>query len=229
MADPRTHVQLVEQVAPPPWSGAYGGAFIGIVCGLMNDMLSEGAAAAVSAQWLVPYGPGSIATHPEGGLDFIGQASGLPRYAAETTAAYRARLLDRWTLWAQSAKDTLISELEAAGFAGISIEVPNDFDPRPDPTDYWSRFWIRFPQGSTSVTGPNGFAVGTGVVGTDRIGPDGFDSAAGQLEFNLICSIVRRMKPSQWVVWDYIFETTGGEIRLQGKRRLQDEDYVYSS
>lgn len=470
MAIPLTHVQLVEQVAPPPWSGPYGSAFIGIVVGLANDMLSEGAAAGISAQWLVPYRPGGVNDRPEGGLDFIGQASGLPRYAAETTDQYLDRLLSRWTLWTQGPKLTLVSELTSAGFVvgggfgvgagdwtfdgvddqvligdvaalsptattpfsvsgwytgtdlngpifskmqmdpfargwtlhvtsgklygglfntdggsdiglqglgnstindgvrkhcvltydgstnisgfklyvnnvlqtlsaqvntldaaddtqttwpayigtrhptehlagviehvafwdkeltsgdrteifnggtppdlsgvaaaadlvawypidgtdstaaggvldssgngfngtaegglgdalgagdGPGIEVPNDFTPRPDPVDYWSRFWIRFPVGSHPVTGPAGFVVGTGVVGTDRIGPEGFDSASGALTFGLIRSIVRRMKPSQWVVWDYIFELEGGdEIRLQGKRRFQDADYVYST
>jgi hypothetical protein len=111
---------------------------------------------------------------------------------------------------------------------GPGIQVPNDFDPRPDPVEYWSRFWLRFPVGSHPVTGPAGFVVGTGVVGTDRIGPEGFDTAEGALTWGLLRSIVRRMKPSQWVVWDYIFELGGGdEIRLQGKRRFQDPDYTY--
>jgi hypothetical protein len=230
MSAPFRHVDLVEQIAVPPWSGDWGSKYIGVVLGIGNDLMSEGAATAISAQWLVPFKPGDPNDRPVGGLDMIGAASGLPRYPAESQAAYLARLLRRWTLWTQGPKATLVDELESAGFVGATIEVPNDFTPRPDPVAYWSRFWVRFPVGSHPVTGPNGFVVGTGAVGTDRIGPDGFDTAEGALVFGLIRQIVARMKPSQWVVWDYIFELGGGdEIRLQGHRRFQDADYTYST
>jgi hypothetical protein len=228
MAAARRHVDLVEQIAVPPWSGDLGGKYVGVVLGLSNDIMSEGAATAVSAQWLVPFKPGDPNDRPVGGLDMIGAASGLPRYPAETLDGYLVRLLRRWTLWTQGPKTTLVEELESAGFAGVTIEVPTDFTPRPDPTDYWSRFWVRFPVGSHPVTGPNGFVVGTSVVGTGRIGPDGFDTADGALVFGLIRQIVNRMKPSQWVVWDYVFELGGGdEIRIQGHRRFQDPLYTY--
>jgi hypothetical protein len=224
-----THLDLVEQIVVPPWSGDLGLKYAGVVLGVSNDMMSEGAATAVSAQWLVPFRPGAPDDRPVGGLDMIGAASGLPRYPAETHQAYLTRLLRRWTLWTQGPKDTLIEELESAGFSNVTIEVPNDSTPRPDPVSYWSRFWIDFPVGSHPVTGPEGFVVGTGVVGTDRIGPGGFDTAEGALVWGLIRQIIRRMKPSQWVVWDYRFDLGGGEsIVLQGKRRFQDPDYVYN-
>lgn len=225
----RRHVDLVEQIAVPPWSGPIGQRFMGVVLGISNDLMTEGAATAAAAQWLVPFKPGDPNDRPSGGLDFIGAASGLPRYPAETQADYLARLLRRWTLWTQGAKTTLTEELESAGFTGVTIEVPNDSDPRPSPDTYWSRFWVNFPVGSHPVTGPAGFVVGTGVVGTDRIGPEGFDTADGALVFGLIRQVVNRLKPSQWVVWDYRFDLGGGEsIVLQGHRRFQDPDYEYN-
>jgi hypothetical protein len=229
MSTPNTHRELVEKLAVPPWSGPNGQKFIGTVLGISNDMMTEGAALALSAGWLVPFRPGDYNDRPVGGLDLIGAASGLPRYDAETHADYLARLLTRWTLWTQGPKATLISELESAGFTGVTIEVPNDSDPRPDPVDYWSRFWVDFPVGSHPVTGPGSFIVGTSVVGTGRIGPAGFDSEDGARVFGLIRQIVNRMKPSQWVPWDYRFDLGGGEsIVLQGHRRLQDDDYEYN-
>lgn len=202
---------------------------MGVVLGISNDLMTEGAATAVASQWLVPFAPGDPDDRPAGGLDMIGAASGLPRYPAETQADYLVRLLRRWTLWTQGPKVTLTEELESAGFAGATIEVPNDSDPRPDPASYWSRLWVNFPVGSHPVTGPNGFVVGTGVVGTDRIGPEGFNTADGALVFGLIRQVVNRMKPSQWVVWDYRFDLGGGEsIVLQGHRRFQDDDYEYN-
>jgi len=229
MAAPIRHADLVEQLAVPPWSGEWGQKFVGVVLGLGNDMIAEGAATALSSSWLVPFRPGDPDDRPTAGADMIGAASGLPRYPGETQADYVARLARRWALWTQGPKTTLVEELEAAGFAGATIEVPTDFDPRPDPADYWSRFWVTFPEGSHPVTGPEGFVVGTGVVGTDRIGPGGFDTAEGALVFGLIRQIVARMKPSQWVVWDYRFELGGGEsIVLQGHRRFRDGDYDYN-
>jgi hypothetical protein len=224
----RRHVDLVEQLAVPPWSGDVGQRFMGVVLGVSNDLLAEGAATAASAQWLVPFKPGDPNDRPSAGLDFIGAASGLPRYPVETPADYLARLLRRWTLWTQGAKVTLTEDLESAGFVGVDITVPNDFSPRPPPTTYWSRFWVAFPEGSHPVTGPNGFVVGTSVVGTDRIGPAGFNTADGARVFGMIRQIVARMKPSQWVPWDYIFYLAGGErVMLQGHRRFQDENYIY--
>jgi len=199
---------------------------MGVVLGVGNDLLAEGAATALSAQWLVPFKPGDPDERPVGGLDLIGAASGLPRYPAESQADYLTRLLRRWTLWTQGPKVTLAEELASAGFVGVTIEVPNDFSPRPAPASYWSRFWVRFPVGSHPVTGPGGFVVGVGIVGTDRIGPAGFDTAEGALQFGLIRQIIARMKPSQWVPWDFIFELPGGdEIRLQGHRRLRDPSF----
>jgi hypothetical protein len=228
MADPRTHVELVERVAPPPWSGLVGGKFIGVVVGLMNDVMSEGAASAASAQWLVPFRPGGVNDRPTGGLDFIGQASGLPRYASETSDAYLARLLSRWTLWRGSPKDMLLSEFVAAGYPGAEIFVPNDFTPRPDPAAEWSRFWIFFPEGTHPVTSDEGFIMGTGVMGVDYIGPGGLDSPAGAAWYNQLVSIVARLKPSQWVPWDYIFELPGGDqIHLMGHMRFEDPNYEY--
>lgn len=224
-----TPVELTEKLAVPPYSGPNGLKFIGLLIGLTNQMQNEAAATALSAQWLKTFTPGHEYDHPLQGLDAIGAASGLPRYPGEDyITEYLPRLLSRWTLWTQGIKSMLVSEFASAGFSGVEIEVPTDFDPRPDPVDYWSRFWVRFPVGSHPITDPEGFVVGTSIVGSEYIGPEGFDSVDGSLVLGLIKQIVQRLKPSQWVCWDLVFELGGGdEVRLQVHSRFQDENYVY--
>jgi hypothetical protein len=168
MADPRTHVELVEKVSPPPWSGPVGSRFIGVTVGLMNDILSEGAAAAASAQWLVSFRPGGVNDRPEGGLDFIGQASGLPRYDAETPAEYLDRLLNRWTLWTQGPKLTLASELASAGFVVGGGFGPGTGDWSFDGVDdyvYIGDVALLSPTATTP------FSVSGWYTGTDLNGP----------------------------------------------------------
>lgn len=214
-----THLELVDEFALPRWSGDNGSKFIGIVVGITNDMLTDGATVAALA---------SFSTIPDfqplDAIDALGNDCMRPHYPVESYAHARARVLDKWNFWTGDPKAGMIAELTAAGYPNAVIRIPAI----PDPIGYWSRFFIRLPLGSHPVTGGTGFLMGTDVVGTDRIGPAGIDSATGESYYRLLRSIAKRYKPLQWIVWDFEFEySTGKYIRLMGKPRFNDALYVY--
>jgi len=214
-----THVDLVDSLNLPRWSGDYGSKFIGIVVGVLNDMLTDGASIALLAQFsTIPE------FQPLDAVDLLGNDCMRPHYTGETYDSARARILGKWDFWTGDPKQGLLDELTAAGYPNAEIILPAV----PDPDDYWSRFWIRIPFGSHPVTSGTGFIVGTDVVGVKRIGPQGIDSETGERYYRLLTAICKRYKPMQWVVWDFEFENTPGNfIRLQGKKRFKDAAYVY--
>jgi hypothetical protein len=233
VATEETHTELVASLAVSPWTGEYGQRFIGVLCGVLNDLLTEGASVAAKSPLIYPVTPRTEDyEQPIEALDLLGRDCMLLRYAGESHyQALRARLRDKWSFWQQGIKPALLAELDAAGYSGVEIYVPNDFTPRPDPVEYWSRFWLLFPEGTHPVTSPTGFVMGTSVVGTDYIGPVGLDSPEGSVYLELLKSIVRRMKPAQWVCWDIIFEIEAGVeyVHLQFRPRFDDALYEYEN
>lgn len=232
MAD-LTCTELADQLAVAPWSGENGSAFVGIVIGLANDFMIEAANQALRAGFLYP-----IKAQPEDysqpveAIDLLGRDAMLLRYPGEDHySSLRERVRNKWTFWTQGIKPSLLEELTAAGYSGAEIYVPNDFTPRPDPSDYWSRFWLLMPEGTHPVTGPAGFVMGAGVVGTDRLGPAGLDTAEGAVYYAQLRSVLKRMKPAQWIVWDIIFEVSAGVqyIHLQFNPRFDDPNYEYEN
>lgn len=232
MAD-KTCTELTDELAVAPWSGENGSKFIGIVVGLGNDFMVEAANQALRAGLLYPIKaqPEDYNQPPEA-IDLLGRDCMLLRYPDEDHySSLRERVRNKWTFWTQGIKPSLLAELTAAGYSGAEIYVPNDFTPRPDPVDYWSRFWVLMPEGTHPVTGPDGFTMGTDVVGVNRLGPAGIDSAAGLAYLEQLKSVIKRMKPAQWVCWDIIFEVTAGVqyIHLQFKPRFADPFYEYEN
>lgn len=226
-----THTELTAELAVSPWTGEYGQRFVGVLLGALNDLLTEGASVAQKAPLIYPVTPrGEDYEQPIEALDLLGRDCMQLRYPGESHyQALRPRLRAKWSFWQQGAKAALLDELAAAGYAGVEIYVPNDFDPRPDPVEYWSRFWVHFPAGTHPVTSSLGFIMGTSVMG-DVIGPEGLDTPEGAAWYDLLRSICRRMKPAQWVVWDFTFEVSGTNVvHLMGKMRFDDPEYLYVS
>jgi hypothetical protein len=224
-----THRELVEELAVAPWTGENGAKFIGILCGILNDYLTEGASLAVKAGLVYPVTPRpEDYQQPIEALDLLGRDCMRLRYPGEPHyQSLRERIRGKWTFWQLGIKDALLEELAAAGYTGVELYVPNDFDPRPDPSSYWSRFWVHFPAGTHPITSDDGFIMGTSVMG-DVLGPEGLDTAVGAAWYELLRSICKRMKPAQWVVWDFTFELAGGDVvHLMGKIRFDDENYEY--
>lgn len=235
MADD-TVTQLVGELATAPWTGAVGAAYAGVICGIANDVMIEGASRAMQSALLYPVTPRpETYDQPPEAIDALGRDALLLRYAGEDAyTSLRPRVRNKWVFWQKGIKAALLDELMAAGYAGVEILVPNDFTPRPDPASNWSRFWLNFPAGTHPVTGLGGFIMGgagTGVVGEDRLGPAGLNTAAGEAYLTQLKSVLKRMKPAQWIVWDIIFEVTPGVlyIFLQYKPRFSDPHYAYSS
>lgn len=230
MADTeKSHVELVARLAVSPWTGENGSRFIGILCGVLNDVLTEGASLSIKAPMLYPITPrGEDYEQPIEALDLLGRDCMRLHYPGESHyQSLRPRLRAKWDFWQSGIKAALLAELAAAGYAGVEIFVPNDFTPRPDPTTYWSRFWVHFPAGTHVITSSVGFVMGTSVMG-DVLGPAGLDTAEGAAWYDLLRSICRRMKPAQWVVWDFTFELAGGDVvHLMGKIRFDDPNYEY--
>jgi hypothetical protein len=224
----KTHIELLEEARLPRWStdGSpvhYGERFIGVVLGLVNDAMAEGAATALIAQYLYAE-PGQPYEQPLDSIERLGQDALRPHYKGEHYInSALPRLRDKWNFWTGSPKAGMIEEYEAAGYPGVTIAVPGDFAIEPNPIGYWSRFWVRFPAGSHSIIGP-GAVVGTAIVGTSRVGPEGLTTE----QLSLIEIEANRYKDVQFVVWDYEFTLDDDSIiRLQGRRRFADPDYIY--
>lgn len=235
MADD-TITELVGQLATAPWTGPIGEKYAGVVCGLANDTVIEAASKALQSSFLYP-----ILVEPEDyeqpaeAIDLLGRDALLLHYPGEDIyTGLRERVRNKWSFWQSGIKPALLAELTAAGFSGVQIKVPNDYAPRPAPSSEWSRFWVFMPQGTHPVSSGLGFIMANGaagVVGVNRLGPAGINSAAGEAYLNRMKDVLRRMKPAQWVVWDIIFEIVAGVsyVHLQYKPRFSDPHYAYTS
>lgn len=222
-----THVQLLEDWRVPIWSSGYWGSrYAGVVSGLLQDMLAEGAATGLAASWLYDFRPTPAHLgfeQPADARALLGEDCGRPQYPGEDPAAHRARLRDKWSFWTGSLKDGMLEELAAAGYGNPTILVPGDWVSPPDSQhpDYWSRFWLTWDVGDHPFTGP-GTIWAEHVVGSTLLGPAGITPGYMQR----LAQIVRTHKPAQWVPWQYRFALATGEIKIQA-RPMIDPDWVY--
>lgn len=222
-----THLELLESLKLPRYSNpdGPGSKFVGVVIGLLNDFLGEIALQAIQSRYLYPARALAPFEQPLDALEKLGNECMRPRYPGEHPInSHRARIRGKWAFWTGSPKVGMSEELEAAGMPDAEILVPNDFNPVPDPPEEWSRFWVRFPEGSHTITGP-GAVVGSFVVGTDIVGPAGSDL----FTLRLIKKIANDYKPVEFVCWDLQFVLPGGTevIHLMVKKRFADPYYVY--
>jgi len=207
------YTESVAEIATGVWTGPNGAKYAGVVVGVVNDMLSEAAATAWQAGSLYPLTPREEDYKtPVDAIERMGRDALILRYPGEDHYnSLRPRVREKWDYWTGGIKQALIADLAAAGYPGAEIYVPNDFSPAPDPDTYWSRFWVLFPVGTHPVaTSFEPAVVGSAVVGTDRIGPLFIASEAGRLYWRKLESVIKRLKPAQWVGWNVAFEVTSG-------------------
>jgi hypothetical protein len=229
-----TITELAGRITTGAWAGEVGSAYVGVVLGLANDAMIEGAATALGAGLLYPVGEGKPENfdQPIEAIDLLGRDAMLLRYPGEDHyTSLRPRVRDKWNFWQSGIKTALESELASAGFTGAEVFVPNDFTPRPAPATYWSRFWILFPLGSSIVPDAGGFIVGVDSVGPGfRLGPTDLRTADGAAYLGQLKSVIARMKPAQWVCWDIVFEYAAGNyVHIQVKKRTAaDTEYSYA-
>jgi hypothetical protein len=160
----------VEQVSPPWALGENSGAYFGTTIGLSGDVGFELMRLAVVGAWL------NDPDSPDDVLALAGAEFRLPRYPNETSSAYRARILDAWSLYENAGTPARINaEIVAAGLSGTVTFQP--LHPGPSPAlavPYWSQFWIT----TTVTTGP---------------------------ELDTIRAIVMKLKSVYWLFRGFIF------------------------
>jgi len=176
-----------------------GADFVGVVFGLLPDILTEAAQACIQVTLLTDD------QQPDDAMALIGAERRLPRYAGETRLQYQRRLREAADLYDVAGDESsIIDQLEAAGWEGVRIYDPWMWSGHP-PTGYWSQFWVFFPYGSyTFAVGEtrdyNDFAWGDGALW----GPIQ-DAAA----VRTIKAIIRKWKPVDWVCRKIIVEGEG--------------------
>lgn len=221
----------VSQIAQGVWRGPNGEKFIGILVGVLNDYLAEAASTAWQSGCLYPLTPRpEDYKTPVDAIERMGRDALILRYPGEDHyTSLRPRVRAKWDYWTGGIKQALLADLAAAGFAGAQVFVPNDFASAPAPADYWSRFWIKFPVGTHPVaTTFEPAVVGSAVVGTDRIGPLFIASEVGRQYLRKLESVIKRLKPAQWVCWNIAFEVTSGPsvyYNLMVHKRYADTHY----
>jgi len=197
---------------------------------LVGDTSSEGIRQAIRAAWVgdSDIGPAEDALGP------AGAELSLPRYPIETRAQYHTRLQRAWEDWQKAGHETsIVGQLEAAGFPGAVIYHASEW-PTAGRVDWWSQFWVFFPEGTHTVTDPGprywddgsaplygSFPWGGGATyGTHAPGSGvgaflwGDGSTYGPIGITpesllVIRSIIQKFKPARWICSGVIFEISG--------------------
>lgn len=175
----------------------------------------------LGAQWVYPFTPSSfLFDQPSGAIGLLGIDALRPQYAIEVPRTDTVlRLRSKWDFWSDQPRAGLVSEIEAStGTSGVVALVPGDFVSPPDLFDYWSRFWVQFPDGVSTVSGSaptvGSFNFGDGT----RLGPAGLTPEF----YQTLKAVARRFKPVQWVAWDFEFILSGTTYRSMAHPRIDN-------
>jgi len=127
MAAPFTFRDFAFRISPPWLRRFVGRRFVGGAIGLTYDLLSEGAAQALKAPWLLSN------SSPDDALPSIGTERSMPRYPADTNSTYRARLHKAWDTWQHAGNGVaIVEQLEAAGYTNTLVIPASNNDERPE-------------------------------------------------------------------------------------------------
>jgi hypothetical protein len=192
--------EWITKLRAPRLRAPLGQTLLGVI-GLEADSVSLGLSCTLRCGFIQD--PYCLSDH----LALKGFARGLPRYPAETTEQYRARVFRAWTDWKYAATAAgIVGQLQAAGYTNASIRYkPWEPGPRGETAPYWSQFWVVIPDlGVTRTTRAwNDGALWNdgGVWGPVDIDPE--DAAT-------LRAIVRKFKPSDWVCRGFMFPIYDG-------------------
>lgn len=172
------------------WGERWGGVFA-----LLGDFTAEGAREAVYARF-----PSYAA---EDALVHCGRNVTFPQYPTETTAAYRDRVRQAFPLHKQrGTRQGVLAALAAFGLPGALLYEDHEWD-RP-PANYWSQWWLVFPAGTHSYTGPllcgAGHIAGTGLA---------CGSGMSALEASALRQLVRQFKRASGICRDILIVESG--------------------
>jgi len=179
--------EFVANISPPWLRRANGERFVGMTIGLMSDLVSEGAAQALKASWLLSD------TSPPDALPEIGTERSMPRYYADSDDTYRARLHAAWAAWQFAGNEEgtgglgIVAQYVAMGLPNVSIVPAENADHRPE-----RRSW-RFELVPTIVVDDAGLtyvanylALGDSAI----IIPAGYDFATAGFEAGRTVTII---------------------------------------
>jgi len=173
----------------------WGQRFMGVL-GLMLDALSEGTQQAVTARFF------KSKTFPDDAYPLLGAERSMPRFPAESLAAYRARVLDAWNAWQQAGTAIgIIDQLGKLGFTA-TIYQNHEWDWDSDPAN-WSRIWVVITAHPWTNDGDWGDPGIWGDGGT-------WGSNASREEVRSVQNLVRQWKPAHVVVEHVIVVLDGG-------------------
>ena len=164
-------------------------------------------------------------TSPDDELPYLGQEAGLPQYATEANTAFRSRLDEKWSVWAQAASQAgIVDQLQQAGFPngvvlptivfnlagggdnGVTDITSPYYSPEyantgiplyPASSGWWSQFAVLMILGAP---------IGSGAQGRSKLISD------DQLQAMQL--IVNKFKPANWVCREIVIEylPTSGSV-----------------
>jgi hypothetical protein len=202
--------EFLRGISPQWGAGFWGRRFLGLLLGVTSDTIGVALSSAVQSPWFHLGGQ-----QQADALPLLGFERNMPRYPAESNQDYRGRLWGAWDAWAFAGHESAIEgQLAAAGFTG---EVYEPFrthagtgnthgDWIREPLNYWSQFWVFFPQESGHGIGPpllwgsGGLTWGSGWVwGTDAT----YETIA------TLVGIVEKWRPAHVICRQLLFELSG--------------------
>lgn len=197
------YIDLIARLMPTVFRGHFGSRLAGVVGGLYWSILAEKASEAVKSPWV------QLNTNPDDSLPLLGNETLLEAYPGETPSNHRARIRRAWDdLPFAGDESTIAAQFAAAGYAGVQVRF---YPGRPGPAgeaDYWSQFWIWFPQGSHTVT------AGAPIVGSFNVGDGTLVGVVGLTPAQLLLfrSIARKWKPGHWICRGWQFDAGGAVV-----------------
>lgn len=187
-----------ELLATITWArGYYGERLTGWIA-LMSDLISDGATAATQARF--------DTYAPDDALPYIGDNKQIERYAIDTTATYRARLLRGFSTWEMAGtRAAIVTQFRAAGYPDAQIYEPKDWPSRPV-VGYTSQFWVVIPDATGVSSAP--FAYGSGPTYGDGHFYGGITGLTAA-QIAALRALLRKWKRSTTICREIIFHEGG--------------------
>jgi hypothetical protein len=209
-----TYQEFVRELSPTWGRGFWGSRFIGMLWAVPADVIGVALTQAIKAPWLHRGGQ-----QPADALPLLGGERNMPRYPVETTAQYQERLRGAWFAWEYAGtKAAIESQYAAAGYPDARVYEPRrqhsqtlDWhgDWEREPLDYWSQFWVFFPQGSHGFSPPPTIGDPGLTIGDEDL----LIGATGTYaEVRLLRGLVNKWRPAHVICRELILELTGATI-----------------
>lgn len=197
---PERFREFAHRIAPTVLQGPVGERFVGVLWGLLWDLLAAGLSQAIKSPWF-------SGEQPDDALPPLARERRLPKYLNEAIDEWRARLQGAWDIWERGGSRSLIEEqFAAAGYT--TAEVHDPFDWGRAPTPYLTHFWVYFPSNHPFGAAP---VAGSATAGEHLCGISGSRELVGEAR-----DIAARFRPGH-VVCRQIIARISGHIAGAGE------------